>query len=73
MIVFYDCRKKLLGQVRAVWGSYALKIDVTTEREGQSHLSQQSHAIVRSSGPSAVSSSARIPPTHVFTIEQTRL
>ena len=36
-------------------------------------LSQQSHAIVRSSGPSAVSSSARIPPTHVFTSYQTRL
>ena len=36
-------------------------------------LSQQSHAVVRSSGPSVVSSSARIPPTHVFTSYQTRL
>ena len=36
-------------------------------------LFQQSHAVVRSSGPSVVSSSARIPPTHVFTSYQTRL
>ena len=36
-------------------------------------LFQQSHAVARSSGPSAASSSARMPPTHVFTIEQTRL
>ena len=36
-------------------------------------LFQQSHAVVRSSGPSAVNSSSRIPPTHVFTVEQTRL
>eukprot|EP01047_Picozoa_sp_COSAG01_P002437 COSAG01_NODE_65_length_29252_cov_173.296995_4_plen_101_part_00 len=36
-------------------------------------LSQQSHAVVRSSGRSAVSSSARMSPTHVFTSYQTRL
>jgi hypothetical protein len=36
-------------------------------------LSQQSHAVVRSSGRSAVSSSARMSPTHVSTSYQTRL